>query len=98
MTELSEEELTKLTHLCRIKCSEEEKKQFLSNLGKILSYISQLEEVDTRDVTPCSQVIPTHHMREDVVEDLLSREAFLSNAPAHIGGMIRVPPIIKSSS
>ena len=25
----------------------------------------------------------------------LNRDAFLANAPSHIGGMIRVPPVIK---
>ena len=35
--------------------------------------------------------------REDVVGELLNREAFLANAPSHVGGMIRVPPVIKQS-
>ncbi len=34
-------------------------------------------------------------MREDKTGDLLDRELFLANAPSHIGGMVRVPLIIK---
>jgi aspartyl-tRNA(Asn)/glutamyl-tRNA(Gln) amidotransferase subunit C len=34
-------------------------------------------------------------MREDKVGETLPRELFLANAPSHVGGLIRVPPVIK---
>jgi aspartyl-tRNA(Asn)/glutamyl-tRNA(Gln) amidotransferase subunit C len=37
-------------------------------------------------------------LREDEVTETLDRETFLANSPAHIGGMIRVPPIIKTTN
>ncbi|MBI3236171.1 MAG: aspartyl/glutamyl-tRNA amidotransferase subunit C [Chlamydiales bacterium] len=37
-------------------------------------------------------------MRKDEVGTPLSREEFLANAPSHVGGMVRVPPVIKTSS
>jgi len=37
-------------------------------------------------------------MREDLVVPTLTREEFLANAPAHVGGMVRVPPVIKFSN
>ena len=100
MTQLNEEQLTKLTKLCRIECSEEEKAKLLTNISKILSYIDLLGELDTQDVPPCIHVIEeiANVTRDDIVGPTLSRETFLSNAPSHIGGMIRVPPIIKSSN
>lgn len=95
--EFDEKELEKLTRLCRIECTEEEKKALRQQIAGILSYVQQLNEVDTDGVEPCDRVLEilTGVMEEDVVEDTLSREGFLSNAPSHVGGMIRVPPIIK---
>lgn len=97
MTQLNDSDIEKLTKLCRIECTEEEKKKLKANLTKILDYMTQLREVNTDDVPPCNQVLEElkNVLREDEVKDVLSREVFLANAPAHTGGMIRVPPVIK---
>ena len=39
-----------------------------------------------------------NRMREDEVKEVLSREEFLANAPDQIGGMIRIPPLMKAGS
>jgi len=95
--ELTEEEIDKLSHLCRIACSAEEKAKLKANLSKILNYVDQLRQVDTKDVPPCNSVLEELKsvMRDDEPGDILPREVFLANAPAHVGGMIRVPPVIK---
>lgn len=94
---MDEEEFTKLTRLCRIACSVEERDRFLGDLSNILSHVDTLRAVDTEGVTPCHSVLETLSsvMRPDLPGELLSREEFLANAPAHIGGMVRVPPIMK---
>ncbi|MBS0616396.1 MAG: Asp-tRNA(Asn)/Glu-tRNA(Gln) amidotransferase subunit GatC [Verrucomicrobia bacterium] len=96
---MGEEEFKKLTELCRISCTEEEKQNFLSSIRQILVYVDQLKEVDVAGVPPCNTVLETlsNVFREDIPQQPLSREAFLANAPAHVGGMIRVPPVIKSA-
>lgn len=97
MSELDEKELAKLTKLCRIETTEDEKKAFLAGLKKILTHIEQLQEINTEGVATCNHVLETvsNVMREDEVGELLSRELFLANAPSHVGGMVRVPPVIK---
>ena len=97
MTGFDEKELDKLAKLCHIECTEEEKKALHQQLVSILNYVEQLKEVDTCGVEPCYSVLETltNPMRDDKVEETLSREVFLANAPAHVGGMIRVPPVIK---
>ena|ERR1700722_9182830 len=97
MTQFDEKDLLKLKKLSRIECSEEEQKKLLHSLRNILAYIDQLKEVDTEGVTPCSHVLETmvNVMREDEVGETLPRELFLSNAPAHTGGLVRVPPVMK---
>jgi aspartyl-tRNA(Asn)/glutamyl-tRNA(Gln) amidotransferase subunit C len=97
MAELNEEEFSKLTKLCRIECTEDEKNVLQKQLSGILNYVEQLEEVDTEGVEPCYCVLETvtNVMREDELGETLPRELFLANAPAQVGGMIRVPPVIK---
>lgn len=97
MSDLDEESLVNLTKLCRINCSTEELKTLLHNLRSILGYIDQLKEVDTENVSVCnhvSEVVETF-MREDEVKESLDRETFLKNSPSHVGGMVRVPTVIK---
>lgn len=99
MAKLNKETIQQLTRLCRIDCTDEEQEALLIDLRKILDYIEQLQEIDTEHVPPCNHVLEnmTNVMREDIVGDVLNRESFLANAPSHIGGMIRVPPVIKQS-
>lgn len=99
MIKLDKATIQQLTRLCRIDCTEEEQESLLKDLRKILNYIEQLQEVDTENIPPCNHVLEglANVMREDIVGEVLNREIFLANAPAHIGGMIRVPPIIKQN-
>lgn len=96
---MEEAEFNKLSRLCRISCTEEEKKNFLSSLGNILSYIQMLQEIETEGVAPCYTVHETltNVMREDIPEEPLSRDQFLANTTEHIGGMVRIPPVLKTS-
>ncbi len=95
--EFSKEEIEKLTHLCRIKCTEEEKRKLHANLKKILNYVEELSTLDLQDVPPCNHILPQlkNILREDVCEQTLSQEEFLNNSPASISSMIRVPPVIE---
>lgn len=97
MADLDKETIKKLTQLCRIDCTEEEQEALLKDLKQILGYIEQLQQIDTDNVPPCNHVLEgmANVMREDEVGEVLDRETFLANAPSHIGGMIRVPPVIK---
>ncbi len=97
MTKFDEKDLEKLAKLCRIECTEDEKKSLHNHLANVLKYVEQLNEVDTHGVEPCYRVLETlsNVMREDEIGETLARELFLANAPAHVGGMIRVPPVIK---
>lgn len=97
--QLDKETIKKLTKLSRIDCTPDEQESILNDLKKILVYFEQLEEIDTTNIRPYSHVMEdiVNVFREDIVEPTMSREDFLANAPSHIGGMIRVPPVIKSS-
>src|ERR1700733_6016424 len=95
MAQLNKEIINYLTRLCRIKCTEEEQDALLIDLGKILAYAEQLQEVDTENVVPCNHVLEDmfNVSREDIIGETMAREIFLENAPSQVGGLIRVPPV-----
>lgn len=99
MAQVDKKTVEKLTKLSRIRCTEKEQESLLKDLKKILNYIEQLQEIDTENVPPCSHVLAdmVNVNREDIVGPTMSRDLFLENAPSHIGGMIRVPPVLKSN-
>jgi aspartyl-tRNA(Asn)/glutamyl-tRNA(Gln) amidotransferase subunit C len=98
VAQLDKDTIKYLTQLSRIDCTEDEQEMLLKDLRSILDYFEQLEEIDTENVMPCNHVLEgtVNVMRDDVVGQTLPRELFLANAPSQIGGMIRVPPVIKS--
>lgn len=96
---MSQFNMDQLKKLSRINISQEEEEGIQQSLSRVLDYVYKLNEVDTENVEPCRFVLRTmlkHQMRDDIVEETLSREQFLSNSPDQIGGMVRVPPILKS--
>lgn len=98
MPNFDQSTLRNLESLCRIKCKKEEEEGLLNSLKQIIHHIEQLNEINTEGVEPCSYVLKEMQrpiMREDTAGEVISNELFLSNAPDHIGKMIRVPPIIK---
>ena len=99
MANLNKKAIQDLIRLCRIDCNEEEQEKLLADLESILTYIDQLNEVDTENVQPCNHVLEgaVNVMREDKRGPTLSRDAFLANAPSQVSGMIRVPPVIKQN-
>jgi len=100
MEEIDQKEIDKLIKLSRIECTLEEKKSLQSDLSNILKYAAELNQVDVSGIEPCYRVLPTlkNVMREDVVGETLQKELFLANAPSHVGGLIRVPPVMKINS
>lgn len=81
--------------LARLSFTEEEKQKLVAELNTILEYMEQLNELDTTDVEPLSQVIElTNVFREDILRPGLTREEALRNAPARTGKFFKVPKVI----
>lgn len=98
MAKLTKETIKSLIELSRIDCSEEEQNKLLEDLEKIVAYVELLNEIDATNLQPCNQVLAgiSNVMRDDTVGEVIPREVFLANAPSQIGGMIRVPPVMKN--
>jgi len=93
---MEREDLKKLAHLCRLVCSDQELDEVSVHLEKVFEHANKLEEIDTEGVVPCHVVLKNLQspLRDDVEEETLSRERFLSNSPEHIGGMLRTPLVL----
>ena len=84
-----------IAKLARLNLSPAEIEKFTHELTAILSYVDQLQTVDTTGVEPQNQFIKAENVfREDIVEDSLPREEALKNAPDRDEEYFHVPKVI----
>jgi aspartyl-tRNA(Asn)/glutamyl-tRNA(Gln) amidotransferase subunit C len=82
--------------LANLPLTEEEIKHFEPQLEETLKYIEQLEEVDTKNVEPTSQVTGLENvLDEDVAKPSLSQEESLSNTKDKQNGFFKVKGIFE---
>ena len=81
--------------LVRLGISDEEAQAFSRQFTSIIDYFNMLNEVDTDNIPPASDIINVENiLREDVVRPSMSREEFLKNAPQSERGYIKVPTVL----
>lgn len=89
-------DIEKVAKLARLELSEDEKETFGNQLEQILTYMEQLNRLDTTGVGPTSHAIPVHNVfREDETMPSFSQEEVLSIGPDEEGGYFKVPRIIE---
>lgn len=89
---ITDELVTYLEALGRIRLPEESRAKAQSDLQEILQYIDTLSELDTEGIEPMSHALPlTNVMREDVVQPSASPEEVLANAPSQKDNYFLVP-------
>jgi aspartyl-tRNA(Asn)/glutamyl-tRNA(Gln) amidotransferase subunit C len=80
--------------LARLDLSKEETEMFVSQFKDILDYVSILNEVDTDNVSPAYlSSANTSMIREDVIEESVPTEEFLSNAPQATDDYVVIPRV-----
>ena len=86
----------KVARLARIKVEDAELEPLAAELSGILTWIEQLNEVDTEGVAPmASTEAVTLPMRDDVVTDGGSAAPVLANAPKADRGFFVVPKVVE---
>ncbi|SMG28112.1 aspartyl/glutamyl-tRNA(Asn/Gln) amidotransferase subunit C [Corynebacterium pollutisoli] len=95
VSDISREEVAHLAMLSRLALSEDELKQFATQIDEIIGAVSAVQQVDTEGVEPMSHPhsIATS-MREDVLVPTLTAEQALDQAPAAEDGRFMVPQIL----
>ena len=85
--------------LANLNLSDAEVARFQGDLDQILEHMDKLNELDTGDAAPMSQVLyeaeDTATLRADVPVPPLGNQAALANAPDSGAGYFKVPRVIE---
>ena len=99
------EEVERVAELAHLELKPEETPAMLRDLNAILEYVAQLNELDTKGVTPLAQVSEllselqdgagTGVLRGDLHVPSLDRAAVMPQAPETDGVFFKVPKVIE---
>ena len=95
MTKITKEEVKKVALLARLELNEDEINSHAEQLEKILEYIKQLEEIDTKDVSCTTRAIDVINVfRKDENKEATCVEELLELSPSREDKYFKVPKII----
>ncbi|MCZ2152535.1 MAG: Asp-tRNA(Asn)/Glu-tRNA(Gln) amidotransferase subunit GatC [Bryobacterales bacterium] len=96
---LTEDRVRYVANLANLTLNDEEVAHFAEELSHVLEHIDKLNELDTENVEPMTQVIfdaaDDATMRDDTAGPTLSNEEALANAPLAGSGHFKVPLVIE---
>ncbi len=85
-----------VARLARLELDAAQQARFAAQLGEILQYVQQLQQVPTDGIEPTSHVVPLSNvMRPDQPRPSTAPEAVVAIAPARHGSLYKVPKIIE---
>ena len=96
---LTKADIEKVAQLAHLELDEEEMKMFSSQMADIVSYVEQLNELDTKNVEPAlGGLAPegerTESSRDDELKPSLGQKIALDEAPDPAEGHFRVPKVL----
>jgi len=96
---ITEADIEKIAQLAHLEITQEELKVFAPQIAEIVTYVEQLNEVDTTNVEPVlGGLTPegelTDSARDDIVELSLGQKIALEEAPDAVAGHFRVPKVL----
>jgi aspartyl-tRNA(Asn)/glutamyl-tRNA(Gln) amidotransferase subunit C len=96
---ITEADIEKIAALAHIEITPEELKVFVPQIAEIVTYVEQLNEIDTSNIEPAlggltSEGERTDSARDDVVEPSLGQKVALAEAPDAAAGYFRVPKVL----
>lgn len=98
---VTEKDVLYVADLANLELTPEECRTMLRDLSSILDYIGRLNQLDTTDVPPMSQVsiepgaALDHAQRDDVLRPCLPHQDAIKNAPTTDGQFFKVPKVIE---
>jgi aspartyl-tRNA(Asn)/glutamyl-tRNA(Gln) amidotransferase subunit C len=102
---LARADVLHIARLARLDLSEAEVERFAAELGTILTYVGEVQRVDTTDIAPMSHAgslsppesdpqASGQAWRDDHPRPCLDRASALANAPDASAGLFRVPKVL----
>ena len=93
---ITKEDVEHVARLARLELSAQEVDTFTGQMDAILSYVEQLNALDTSAVTPTSHAVPMENaFRDDLLRPSIGVDNALANAPDRVDGFFRVPKVIE---
>ncbi|MEP7354950.1 MAG: Asp-tRNA(Asn)/Glu-tRNA(Gln) amidotransferase subunit GatC [Acidobacteriota bacterium] len=96
---ITEKEVRKVAALANLALNDDEVAKMAQDMDGILTHIDTLNELDTKDVEPMTQVLyaasDTATLRADIEKPSLSNKDAVANAPVTSGGYYKVPRVIE---
>lgn len=94
--EVTQEVVEHLAELSNFQFSPQEATKLQQDLQAIVAYISQLNQLDTTNVTPTFQVFEMENVwrSDEIVPQEADREQLLALAPASQDHQIKVPQVL----
>lgn len=91
---LTKQEVEHIAQLARLGLSEDEKEKFREQLSKILDYVNQLQEVNTKNIEPISQITGLENIeRGDLMKQGDYKEKLLKLAPERENNHFKVKAV-----
>jgi aspartyl-tRNA(Asn)/glutamyl-tRNA(Gln) amidotransferase subunit C len=92
---LSRNDVAKVGLLARLALSDADLDTMTRELSSIVGFVSQLEKIDTADVSPLAHPLDTQNVfRADVPKPSLTTAEALQSAPRHDGEYFLVPAVL----
>jgi aspartyl-tRNA(Asn)/glutamyl-tRNA(Gln) amidotransferase subunit C len=96
---ITQADIEKVAQLAHLELAEEELKTFGPQMAEIVSYVEQLNEIDTTNVEPAiGGLTPegerTDSSRDDEIYGSLGQKTALAEAPDAAAGHFRVPKVL----
>jgi aspartyl-tRNA(Asn)/glutamyl-tRNA(Gln) amidotransferase subunit C len=89
-------DIEKVAKLARLQLSSQERETLGNQLDHILTYMEQLNRLDTKGIEPTSHAIPVYNaFREDEARPSSPKEEVLGIGPEKEEGHFKVPRIIE---
>lgn len=92
---MEKKEVEHVANLARLEMTDQEITLFTQQLAQILKHFGELKQLNTDGIEP--MVTPSdieYWVREDKVIPGPGAEAILQNAPARVGNLFKVPPVV----
>ena len=96
---INQSDIEKVAHLAHLELADEELRTFGPQIAEIVTYIEQLNEIDTTNVEPAIGGLTrdgekTDTVRADDIRGSLGQQTALAEAPDAASGHFRVPKVL----
>ena len=88
--------VTTISYLSRLKIDNEKEEKIINDLGNIIEFVNQLNEVDTTEITPLTNPLEkTAKTRKDIVTSKNLKKELLEVAPSANEDYFLVPRVVE---